>query len=71
LHGVKDFGCNPCLHGGTFLFMDVREMARLGGLARAESMSAEQRRKSATKASKAAAAARKRKAQLKKKKSVK
>jgi len=47
--------------------MDVREMARLGGLARAKSMTAEERRKLATKASKAAAAARTKKAKRKKK----
>lgn len=42
--------------------MDVREMARLGGLARAKSMSPEERRKSAVKAAKAAARARTEKA---------
>ncbi len=45
--------------------MDVREMARLGGLARANSMTAAERRKLATKASKAAAAARSKKARQK------
>jgi hypothetical protein len=49
--------------------MDVAEMARLGGIARAKSMTAEQRRKSALKASKAAAAARTKKAKQKKVKS--
>lgn len=47
--------------------MDVREMGKLGGLARAKSMTAEERRKSALKASKAAAAARTKKARAKKK----
>jgi hypothetical protein len=47
--------------------MDVREMARLGGLARANSMTAAERRKLATKASKAAAIARTKKAKQKKK----
>jgi hypothetical protein len=46
--------------------MDVREMARLGGLARANSMTPEQRRKLALKASKAAARVRAKKAKLKK-----
>jgi hypothetical protein len=46
--------------------MDVREMARLGGLARANSMTAAQRRTLATKASKAAALARTKKAKQKK-----
>jgi hypothetical protein len=45
--------------------MDVREMARLGGLARAKSMTAAQRKKLATKASKAAAAARTKRAKAK------
>jgi hypothetical protein len=48
--------------------MDVREMARLGGLARANSMTAAERRKLATKASKAAGAARTKKARARKKK---
>ena len=47
--------------------MDVRELARLGGLARAKSMTAEERRKLATKASRAAARARTKKAKAKKK----
>lgn len=47
--------------------MDVREMARLGGLARAKSLTPEERRKLATKASKAAAKARTAKAKAKKK----
>jgi hypothetical protein len=47
--------------------MDVREMARLGGLARTKSMTAEERRKLAKKASKAAAKARTEKAKGKKK----
>ena len=42
--------------------MDVREMARMGGLARANSMTAVERRKLAIKASKAAAKARTKKA---------
>jgi len=46
--------------------MDVREMARLGGLARANSMTAAERRKLATKASKAAAIARTKKAKQQK-----
>jgi hypothetical protein len=46
--------------------MDVREMARLGGLARAASMTAAERKKLATKASKVAAAARTKKAKQKK-----
>jgi hypothetical protein len=46
--------------------MDVREMARLGGLARANSMTAAERRKLATKASKAAAKARTKKAKERK-----
>lgn len=45
--------------------MDVREMARLGGLARQQSMSATERRKLIAKASKAAAAARTKKANAK------
>ena len=47
--------------------MDVREMARLGGIARTSSMTPEERRKLATKASKAAAKARTEKAKAKKK----
>lgn len=43
-------------------------MARLGGLARAENMTAKQRRESALKASRAAAAARTKKAKQKKSK---
>jgi hypothetical protein len=43
-------------------------MARLGGLARTQSMTAEERRKLATKASRAAARARTKKAQQKKRK---
>jgi hypothetical protein len=48
--------------------MDVKEFARLGGLARAKSMTAKERRELATKASRAAAIARtrKKKAKLKK-----
>jgi len=46
--------------------MDVREMARLGGLARTGSMTPEEQRKLATKASKAAAKVRTEKAQQKK-----
>jgi hypothetical protein len=46
--------------------MDVREMARLGGLARAKSMTAEERRKAAQKAAKAAGIARTKKAKAKK-----
>jgi len=46
--------------------MDVREMARLGGLARAKSMTAEERRESAMKAAKAAAAVHRKKARKKK-----
>ncbi len=46
--------------------MDVQEMARLGGLARAKALTADQRRKSALKASKAAALARTKKAKQKK-----
>jgi hypothetical protein len=46
--------------------MDVKEMARLGGLARAQNLSAKQRKEIATRASRAAAAARKKKAKLKK-----
>lgn len=46
--------------------MDVREMARMGGLARAASMTAAERHKLATKASKAAAVARTKKAKQKK-----
>lgn len=42
--------------------MDHRELARMGGLARTKSMTAEERRKLATKASKAAAIARTKKA---------
>ena len=42
--------------------MEVRDMARLGGLARAESLSAKRRKEIATKAGKAAAAARTKKA---------
>ena len=47
--------------------MDVREMARLGGIARTQSMTAKERRELARKASKAAAAARTKKARAKKK----
>jgi len=50
--------------------MDLREMSRLGGLARAKSMTPEQRRKSAQKASKAAAKARKARAQAKRRRST-
>jgi len=46
--------------------MDVREFARLGGIARSKSMTAEERRKSALKASKAAAKARTERAKRKK-----
>jgi hypothetical protein len=45
--------------------MDVREMARMGGLARANSMTAVERRKLAIKASLAAARARTKKAKAK------
>jgi hypothetical protein len=45
--------------------MDVREMARLGGIARAKSMTAEERRKSAMKAAKAAALVHKKRAKAK------
>jgi hypothetical protein len=45
------------------------EFARQGGLARAKAMTAEERRKSATKASKAAAKARTAKAKARKRKS--
>jgi len=47
--------------------MDVREIARLGGIARAKSMTAKERRESALKASRAAARARTKKAKQKKK----
>jgi len=47
--------------------MDVREMARLGGLARTSSMTPEERRALALKASRAAAKARTEKARAKKK----
>jgi hypothetical protein len=50
--------------------MDVKEFARLGGLARAKSMTAKERRELATKASQAAAIARKKKAAAKKKKAA-
>ena len=50
--------------------MDVKEMARLGGLARTNSMTAAERKKLATKASKAAAVARRKKAKAKKVSSV-
>jgi hypothetical protein len=46
--------------------MDVREMARLGGIARTQSMTAKERRELATKASKAAAKARTRAAKARK-----
>jgi hypothetical protein len=46
--------------------MDVKEMASLGGKARAESLSPDQRRRIAVKAAKAATAARKKKAKQKK-----
>jgi hypothetical protein len=45
----------------------MREIGKRGGLARAKSMSAEERRKSALKASRAAAKARSQKAKQKKK----
>jgi hypothetical protein len=48
--------------------MEVSEMARLGGIARAERLSAKRRHEIAKKASKAAAAARTRKARRKKQK---
>ncbi len=48
--------------------MDVREMAKMGGKARAASLSAQERRQIATKASKAAAWARIKKAKGKKEK---
>jgi hypothetical protein len=48
-------------------FMDVREMARMGGLARAKSMTAEERRKIAHKAAKAAGEVHRKKARQKKK----
>lgn len=57
-----------CWQGGNNCLMDVREMARMGGIARAKSMTAEERRKLATKASKAAAKARSQRAAQKKKK---
>lgn len=50
--------------------MDVREMARMGGLARQKSMTAEQRRKLVTKASRAAALARTRRAKQKREKAL-
>jgi len=46
--------------------MDTAEAGRRGGLARAKSLTTEERRKIATKASKAAAIARTRKAKAKK-----
>jgi hypothetical protein len=46
--------------------MDVREMARLGGIARAKSMTPEERHKSAMKAAKAAALVHKERAKAKK-----
>jgi hypothetical protein len=46
--------------------MDVREMARLGGIARAKSMTAEERHKSAMKAAKAAALVHKKRAKARK-----
>jgi hypothetical protein len=48
--------------------MDVREMARLGGIARAKAMSEKERRASAIKASKAAAVARTKRAKSRKEK---
>jgi hypothetical protein len=45
--------------------MDVKEMARLGGLARAQNLSAKQRKEIATRASRAAAIARTRKKKAK------
>lgn len=71
---------SPCLHGVKYFYlqslparwyiprMDVQEMARLGGLARAKAMTDKQRRESALKASKAAAAARTKKARERKRK---
>lgn len=47
--------------------MDVREMARLGGLARAQSMTPDERRKSAMKAAKAAGLVHKKKKAKRKK----
>lgn len=48
----------------------MSEMGKRGGLARAKAMTAEERRKSATKASKAAAKARSKKAKQKKEKAT-
>jgi hypothetical protein len=73
LYGVKTFFHFTVLVGCIIYGMDdelvrkVRsEFARQGGLARAKSLTAKQRRESATKASKAAAKARTRKAKERK-----
>ena len=50
--------------------MDVREMARLGGLARADSMTPAERKKLAIRASKAAAIARTKRAKERRKKNL-
>lgn len=64
---LRCFPLQSCLYGGSVRAMDVREMARLGGLARAKAMTAKERRESALKASKAAAVARTKKAKARKK----
>ena len=63
----QDNSCLSSRQDANMPGMDVRELARLGGLARAKSMTAEERRKLATKASRAAARARTKKAKAKKK----
>jgi hypothetical protein len=56
--------CTPFDNAVTI--MDVKEMARLGGIARAKSMTAEARRESAMKAAKAAAVVHRKKAKKRK-----
>jgi hypothetical protein len=59
---VKQKALHSCLQAGNTHRMDVREFARLGGQARAKSLSAKQRREIAAKAARASAVARKKKA---------
>jgi hypothetical protein len=59
-------GCNLPAMDAELLRLARKELARQGGLARAQTLTAKQRRESATKASKAAARARTRKAKERK-----
>jgi hypothetical protein len=71
--GENKRGCSACKQGVLFATMDEElvkkirsEFARQGGLARAKSLTAKERRSSAIKASKAAARARTQKAKARK-----